>query len=124
MAGDLLPPPVFTDTSGKEPETYNFTYAPLTGGQVNPIQIKDLNQGGFGDCAFIAALAATFGKIEDPSQAASATSAVLNNLITSDGNNYTLQFYNYLTGKPGTANVDNQVVTLEDKLFGVSLSKE
>lgn len=117
-ADTLLPPPVFTNRSEKPPETYNLTYAPLTGGKVSPIQIKDLNQNYFGDCAFIAALAATFGKIEDPSQAASKQSVILSNAITSDGNNYTLQFYNYVTGQPRAVTVDNQVVTYKDQVFG------
>ncbi|MEG4812273.1 C2 family cysteine protease [Microcoleus sp. F8-D3] len=123
-ADTLLPPPVFlekgerADTGLEKDTLHELVYAPLTGGLAQPIQLSALNQGNFGDCAFLAALAATFGKIEDPSQATSATSAVLNNLIKSDGNNYTLQFYNYLTGKPGTATVDNQVVTDKDQVFG------
>jgi hypothetical protein len=122
---DQLPPPIFleeggrADTGLKEDQRHELVYAPLTGGLAQPIQLSALNQGSFGDCTFLAALAATFGKIEDPSQATSATSAVLNNLIQSDGNNYTLQFYNYVTGKPGTVTVDNQVVTQKDKVFGV-----
>jgi RTX calcium-binding nonapeptide repeat (4 copies) len=74
-------------------------YAPLTSGLAQPIQLPGLNQGKFGNCAFIAALAATFGKIEDPSQAAFKQSVILKNAITSDGNTYTLKFYNYLTGE-------------------------
>jgi hypothetical protein len=116
-ADTLSPPPVFNQKN--PPKTFNLTYAPLTGGQVSPIQIKDLNQNYFGDCAFIAALAATFGKIEDPNQAASKQSVILSNAITSDGNNYTLQFYSYQTGEPRTVTVDNQVVTNEDLVFGV-----
>ena len=124
-ADTLLPPPIFlekgerADTGLKEDTPHQLVYAPLTGGLAQPIQISGVNQGTFGDCAFLAALTATFGKIEDPSQAASASSVVLNNLIKSDGNNYTLQFYNYVTGQPRTVTVDNQVVTKENKVFGV-----
>jgi hypothetical protein len=122
--GELLPPPVFlekgerADTGLTKDTLHELVYAPLTGGLAQPIQLPALNQGRFGNCAFIAALAATFGKIEDPSQADSATSAVLNNLIKSDGNNYTLQFYNYVTGQPQTVTVDNQVVTQNEEVFG------
>ncbi|MEP6520063.1 C2 family cysteine protease [Microcoleus vaginatus] len=123
-ADTLLPPPLFlekgerADTGLEKDTLHELVYAPLTGGLAQPIQISALNQGKLGDCAFIAALAATFGKIEEPSQAASKQSVVLNNLIKSDGNNYTLQFYNYLTGKPGQVTVDNQVVTDKDEVFG------
>jgi hypothetical protein len=124
-ADTLLPPPFFVekgqraDTGLQQDTPHELVYAPLTGGLALPIQLPALNQGGFGDCAFLAALGATFGKIEDPSQAASKQSVVLNNLIKSDGNNYTLQFYNYLTGQPRTVSVDNQVVTEKDLVFGV-----
>ncbi|MEG4305569.1 C2 family cysteine protease [Microcoleus sp. D3_18a_C4] len=124
-ADTLLPPPLFlekgqrADTGLQEDTAHELVYAPLTGGLALPIQLPALNQGQFGNCAFLAALAATFGKIEDPSQAASKQSVVLNNLITSDGNNYTLQFYNYVTGQPRTVTVDNQVVTNKDLVFGV-----
>jgi len=120
-ADTLLPLPVFLEkanTGQKESKLYQLVYAPLTGGLAQPIQISGLNQGNFGNCAFLAALGATFGKIENLSLAASATSAVLNNAITSDGNNYTLKFYNYLTGAAKNVTVDNQVVTSEDYLFG------
>jgi hypothetical protein len=123
-ADTLLPPPSFlekgsrADTGLEQDTPHELVYAPLTGGLAQPIQLPALNQGRFADCAFIAALAATFGQIEDPSQAASKQSVVLNNLIRSDGNNYTLQFYNYVTGLPQTVTVDNQVVTKENKVFG------
>jgi hypothetical protein len=125
-ADTLLPLPLFlekggrADTGLKEDTRHELVYAPLTGGLAQPIQLSALNQGQFGNCAFIAALAATFGKIEDPSQATSTPSVVLNNLINSDGNNYTLQFYNYVTGQPRTVTVDNQVVTKENKVFGAT----
>ena len=123
-ADTLLPPPLFlqngprADTGLQQDTRYELVYAPLTGGLAQPIQLPSLNQGKFGDCAFIGALAATFGKIDDPSQAASKQSVVLNNLIKSDGNNYTLQFYKYPTGQPQTVTVDNQVVTEKDLVFG------
>ncbi|NJL66531.1 MAG: hypothetical protein HC894_06375 [Microcoleus sp. SM1_3_4] len=125
-AGELLPPPVFlekgerADTGLEKDTLHQLVYAPLTGGLAQPIQLPALNQGHFGNCAFIAALAATFGKIEDPGQAASKQSVILNNAITSDGNNYTLQFYNYLTGEAKKVTTDNQVVTKKEVLFGAT----
>lgn len=113
----LLPAPVWlekgqrADTGLTQDTLHNFIYKPLTGGKVNEIKLNSLNQQRFGDCAFIAALAATFGKIENPNDDASAISTVLNNAITPDGNNYTLKFYNYTTGVAGNVTVDNQVVT-------------
>jgi hypothetical protein len=76
-ADTLLPPPFFlekgqrADTGFQQNTPHELVYAPLTGGLAQPIQLSALNQGRFGDCAFLAALGATFGKIEDPSQAAS-----------------------------------------------------
>jgi Calpain family cysteine protease/RTX calcium-binding nonapeptide repeat (4 copies) len=121
---ELLPPPVFlekgnrADTGLKEDTRHELVYAPLTGGLAQPIQISGLNQGQFGNCAFIAALAATFGKIEDPSTAASVTSPVLNKAFQTNGDNYTVEFYNYLTGNPVKVTVDNQVVTKDNSVFG------
>lgn len=127
---NALPEPVFLEKGGRsdtgltKDTLHEFTYQPLTGGQISPIQINNLNQGGFGSCAFLAALAATFGKIEDPSTAALATSPVLSNGITTDGNNYTFRFYNYQTGNPATVTVDNQVPIDQSLLFGAKWSND
>ncbi|WP_373534082.1 C2 family cysteine protease [Microcoleus sp.] len=123
-ADELLPPPVFlekgqrADTGLEKDTPHQLVYAPLTGGLAQPINISGLNQGQFGDCAFLAALAATFGKIENPSTAASTTSLVLNNAIQANGDNYTVEFYNYVTGNPVKVTVDNQVVTKDNSVFG------
>jgi len=122
-AETLLPPPVYT-SKGKVTKNFNFTYAPLTGGLAQPIQISGLNQQSFGNCAFLAALGATFGKIENPREADSKESTILNNAIKPDGDNYTLQFYNYPTGAAKKVTVDNQVVTYEDYLFGARWRSE
>jgi hypothetical protein len=117
-AETLLPPPVYTS---KGQATKNFTYAPLTGGLAQPIQISGLNQQGFGNCAFLAALGATFGKIDaNLTDANAKQSGILNNAIKSESNNnYTLTFYNYLTGTAKNVTVDNQVVSDTDgDLFG------
>ncbi|MBE9096588.1 C2 family cysteine protease [Tychonema sp. LEGE 07203] len=116
-----LPEPSFTE---KNKPIKNFTYAPLTGGLAQPIQISGLNQARFGNCAFLAALGATFGKIENPSEADSKQSAILNNAIKPDGDNYTIQFYNNVTGAAKNVTVDNQVVTYEDYIFGAKWPSE
>jgi len=101
------------------------TYEPLTGGQVTLTPINAINQGGFGNCYFIAALAATFGKIEDPSKASNATSSVLSSIIArSNGNNYNIKLYDNI-GAQKTFTVDNQVLTnsnngltIDGKIYG------
>ena len=113
----LLPPPVFNekgdraDTGLQKDTTHNLVYQSLTGGQLNSIILSNLNQGRFGDCAFLAAMGATFGKIEDPSTANSKASSVLNNAFSVNGDTYTITFYDYGTGRADTVTVDNQVVT-------------
>jgi hypothetical protein len=123
-ADELLPLPLFLEKGGRadtgltKDTRHELVYAPLTDGLAQPIQISGLNQGQFGNCAFLAALAATFGKIENPSTAASITSPVLNKAIQTNGDNYTVEFYNYLTGNPVKVTVDNQVVTKDNSVFG------
>lgn len=123
-AEELLPLPLFLEKGGRadtgltKDTRHELVYAPLTDGLAQPIQISGLNQGQFGNCAFLAALAATFGKIENPSTAASITSPVLNKAIQTNGDNYTVEFYNYLTGNPVKVTVDNQVVSKDNSVFG------
>ncbi|MEG4853727.1 C2 family cysteine protease [Microcoleus sp. B5-D4] len=110
-----LPLPVFTYKGN----TTNFTYAPLDNGQIDPgsIRIDQLNQNLFGDCYFLAAMTATFGKIkEDLSDAKSKESTVLKSAISTEDTNYSIKFFD----KKQTQDivVDNQVVTSEGKLFG------
>jgi hypothetical protein len=119
-ADTLLPLPVFNQKN--PPQTYNLTYAPLDGGNVSPIQIKDINQRGFGDCYFLAAMTSTFGKIENVSDANSKKSTVLDSAISTDGNNYTINFFD--DGKPQKITVDNNVVTDEGVLFSVKWTNE
>jgi hypothetical protein len=120
-ADTLLPLPVFT-YQGK---TTNFTYAPLDNGQIDPgsIRINQLNQYGFGDCYFLAATTATFGKIkEDLTDAKSKESTVLKSAISTEGTNYTIKFFDNQQAQKIV--VDNQVVTSESKLFGAKWTSE
>ncbi|MDY6940151.1 MAG: C2 family cysteine protease [Cyanobacteriota bacterium] len=125
----LLPPPVFNeqgnraDTGLQNDTTHNLVYQPLTDGQLDSIILSNLNQGNFGDCAFLAAMGATFGKIEDPSAAASNVSSVLDDAISVSDDTYTITFYDYQTGQQSPVTVDNQVVTKQQNqtinaLFG------
>lgn len=113
-SGTITASDLSSDSQGPSPvyKNNNLAYQPLTGGQVNSIPINAMHQGRFGDCFFMAALTATFGKIEDISTANSKESTVLKSAIMSDGNNYTIKFHNN-KGEPGTVTVDNQVVTDE-----------
>lgn len=123
------PPAEFQSTfqsTTKQP-IKQLQYASLTGGLFQPIQISGINQGMFANCVFLASMAATFGKIEDPREANSKQSPVLDQLIKRDGNNnYTLQFYNSITGQPRPVIVDDQVVVDPEKnntLYGVRWAK-
>ncbi|HEY9811779.1 MAG TPA: C2 family cysteine protease [Halomicronema sp.] len=119
--------------SGTKTE-FDTVYQPLTGGQITSIPINAMHQGSFGDCFFMAALTATFGKIEDPSKASDAVSSALKDedAITRNGNNFNIKLYNN-KGQKETFTVDNQVLTyptefnyqgrmvklkLSDKLYG------
>jgi hypothetical protein len=110
-----LPPPVYTS----EGKTTSFTYAPLEGGQLvsDSIRLNSLNQQSFGDCYFLAAMTATFGKINrDLTDAESKESTVLKSAISTNGTNYTIKFFE--AQQPQNIVVDNQVVISEGKLFG------
>ncbi|MCT7962268.1 C2 family cysteine protease [Laspinema sp. D1] len=105
------PPPVY--------ENKPLIYKPLNGGQINSKLISGVNQGGFGNCFFLAALTATYGKIAaDLSNANDLQSAAIQNIITDNGNNYTITFYNN-QGQANNITVDNQVVTDGNSLYGV-----
>ena len=120
-----LPQPSFT---GKGGATKIFTYAALDGGKVSSglIRLNSMHQNLFGDCYFLAAMTATFGKINaDLSDADSKPSTVFNSAISTstDGANYTIKFFDD-NKQPQNIVVDNQVVTSEGKLFGATWVKE
>ena len=121
-AETLLPEPSFTE---KGNPTKNFTYAPLDGGQFvsDSIRLNSLSQNLFGDCYFLAAMTATFGKINpDLTDAKSKESTVLKSAISTNGTNYTIKFFE--NQQPQNIVVDNQVVTSEGKLFGTKWTRE
>jgi len=116
-ADEELPPAIYTgkgDTArGEAPtKTVNLAYAPLTGGVVEaPYRINGINQTSLGNCASLAAITATFGKIENPAAAATATSTILNsNLQVAGENTYSFKTYDYVTGQEKVQSVNNQVI--------------
>ncbi|MFB2973637.1 C2 family cysteine protease [Aerosakkonema sp. BLCC-F183] len=111
---ELTPLTNLTTNVGGTPVKFDLVVQPLTGGQINSKPINAMHQGGFGDCFFMAALTATFGKIEDLSTAASKESTVLNSAITNDGNNYTISFNDYQR-QSVPITVDNQVLAYPTK---------
>ncbi|MGH1395611.1 MAG: C2 family cysteine protease, partial [Trichormus sp.] len=85
--GTIAPTPVF---NGK-----NLTYTVATGslyGSSGEARIGDIDQNKLGDCTFLAALGATFGRQSDDS--GNASSSLINSMITDNGDNtYTVRFY-------------------------------
>ncbi|NJN62976.1 MAG: hypothetical protein HC795_16975 [Coleofasciculaceae cyanobacterium RL_1_1] len=128
----LKPAPVFNeqgeraDIGTSKDQTFQLTYNPLTGGLLNSIRVTNLNQGRFGNCAFLAAMAATFGRIEDLSSVDSRASSVLDGAVSLSGDEFNIRFYNFASGQPTSVTVNNQVVTKpEDKdVFGAKWSND
>ncbi|MBD2103739.1 pre-peptidase C-terminal domain-containing protein [Leptolyngbya sp. FACHB-261] len=85
-------------------------------GSAGQAQIGDIDQGQLGDCAFLAALAATF----TPANAGgNSVSAVINNMITDNGDStYTMRFFS--NGSAEYTTVDRRLATLNGNLFGAS----
>ncbi|ABA21508.1 Peptidase [Trichormus variabilis ATCC 29413] len=104
--GTVAPTPVF---NGK-----TLTYTLATGnlfGSANEARIGDIDQGQLGDCAFLAALGATFGR--QSNDAGNASSSVINSMITDNGDNtYTVRFYSTTIFDPGEA----QYVTIDRRI--------
>jgi hypothetical protein len=116
-----LPPAVYTgkgDSARGEAasKTTQLIYVPLTGGLVEaPYRINGINQQNLGDCATLAAMTATFGKIDNPAAAATAISSILNsNLQVTGDNNYSFTTYDYTTGQAKVQSVNNQVIASPD----------
>jgi len=101
--GTIAPTPVF---NGK-----TLTYTTVTGnlfGSASEARIGDIDQGGLGDCAFLAALGATFGR--QFNDAGNTSSSVINSMITDNGDNtYTMRFYQ--NGVAEYVTVDRRIAT-------------
>jgi Calpain family cysteine protease/Bacterial pre-peptidase C-terminal domain len=118
------PPPVFVQevvikgvkTKNRYDLIYKNLQGPLTRSGNNNIDfhIEDINQGVFGDCAFLAAVGSTFSLV-NASDAGSKPSTILNNTIqpfTDESGNtrYKVVFFNN-RGVAEFVTVDNSVVT-------------
>lgn len=106
--GTVAPTATFNDSS--------LTYTVVQGtlyGSANEARIGDIDQGSLGDCAFLAALGATFGRQSDDS--GNASSSIINSMITDNGDNtYTVRFYSTTATDPGEAQyvtVDRRIAT-------------
>jgi hypothetical protein len=106
--GTVAPTPVFNGRA--------FTYAVASGnlyGSTGRPRIGDIDQGGLGDCAFLAALGATFGRQRDDS--GNATSSVIENMITDNGDGtYTFRFSRF---EPSTATTRAEYVTVDRRIY-------
>ncbi|MCF4968412.1 C2 family cysteine protease [Nostoc sp. CMAA1605] len=101
--GTVAPTPVFNGN--------NLTYTVATGtlyGSSGQARIGDIDQGQLGDCTFLAALGATFGRQSDDS--GNTFSSAINSMITDNGDNtYTVRFYSYSGAEYVT--VDRRIAT-------------
>ncbi|MCD8489612.1 MAG: pre-peptidase C-terminal domain-containing protein [Desertifilum sp.] len=113
--GKVPPNNVFTDPDpgpGKpRPEITNLTYAELKGplfGSASEARIGQIDQGSLGDCAFLAALAATFKPQRDDS--GNQSSDIVNGMITDNGDDtFTVRFYDDKTLQAQYVTVDRMV---------------
>ncbi len=129
--GTEAPTPIFsqsdrTDT-GEPAKVFQLEYAALSGplyaASIRQPRIGDINQGQLGNCAFLAALGATFGRQFD--DAGNQTSAIINNMIVDNGDNtYTVRFYDEKTLQAEYVTVDRRVVVDPDteNLFAAAVA--
>ncbi len=115
--GTVAPTAQFSEQGGN---TYNLSYTRVQGtlfGSSGYAQIGDIDQGNFGDCAFLAALGATFAPQSNDS--GRQRSSVIDSMIVDNGDNtYTIRFYS--NGTPNWVTVDRRLVTYNGQLFGAS----
>jgi Calpain family cysteine protease/Bacterial pre-peptidase C-terminal domain len=119
--GTKRPSPSYTgkgdSARGQQPEkTVQFTYLPIQGslfGNVarSPVGVRgrDINQGGIGNCAYLAALDALIA-VPRFQGSENTTSTFLNQSVENNGDGtYTIRFFNQ--GKAFYVTIDNQVAT-------------
>jgi hypothetical protein len=117
------------DTGNTTRNEYVYTYGPLAGSlagggslDASALRIRGVNQGGFGNCAFLAAVGSIFGEV-DPSTAATKTSSVLSQVLQPVVTNgqvtgYTARFFNATTLAPGAPVQVNNLVVLNSTKNG------
>ncbi|MBD2346613.1 C2 family cysteine protease [Anabaena subtropica] len=114
--GTIAPTARFTDQIAGR--TYNLTYVQAQGnlfGSSGRAQIGDIDQGNWGDCAFLGALGATFAPQSNDS--GNQRSSIIDSMIIDNGDNtYTIRFYSNST--PNWVTVDRRLATFNGELFG------
>ncbi|MEB3826121.1 C2 family cysteine protease [Phormidium sp. CCY1219] len=125
--GTVPPSAAFT----RKRKNFEFQYAEVQGDLIgaagaDPIsaRISHIDQGQFGNCAFLAAVGAVFGSVWSDN-ANDTSSSIIDNMIIPNGDGtYTVRFYS----TPGNAEyvtVDSRVVTQDStKFFGATADEE
>lgn len=115
--GTVAPTARFDRSNNGTVTTYNLDYMKVEGnlfGSSGQARIGDIDQGYLGDCAFLGALGATFGR--QSSDAGNAFSSIINNMIVDNGDKtYTMKFFK--NGVAEYTTIDNRLAVYNGSLF-------
>lgn len=125
--GTVAPPAEFTSDDTTTPLEYAAVQGSLIGSAGETptnARISHIDQGQFGNCAFLAALGAAFGQVSS-GDAESKSSSIIEDMIIPNGDGtYTVRFYS-TSGNAEYVTVDSRVVTQDGaRLFGAKADKE